>query len=69
MTEAMGLSFKRRNEERSGKTIQEGGSKAGGALHLSSQCESSVVIPGIPSARLTRDLKLNTGQRVLRFYF
>jgi hypothetical protein len=69
MTVAMALSFKRRNEERPGKTIQKGGSKAGGALRLSFPCKSSVVIPGHPSARLTHDLKLNRGQRLLRFSF
>ena len=43
--------------------------KAGGALRLSLPCKPSVVIPGSPSARqrtslvrLTRGLKLNTGQ-------
>jgi hypothetical protein len=35
---------------------------AGGALRLPLPCKSSVVIPGSPSARLTRGLKLNTGQ-------
>ena len=35
---------------------------AGGALCLSLPCKSSVVIPGSPSARLTRGLKLNNGQ-------
>ena len=67
MMRAMALPFKRRNEERSGKTIQEKGGKAGGALRLSFPCKSSVVIPGNPSARLNHDLKLNTGQRFLRF--
>ena len=43
-------------------SMQTGGSKAGGALRLSLPCKSSVVIPGSPSARLTRGLKLNTGQ-------
>ena len=43
------------------------GSKAGGVLRLSLPCKSSVVIPGSPSARLTRGLKLNTGQWLLRF--
>jgi hypothetical protein len=47
--------------------MQIRGSKAGGALRLSSPCKSSVVIPGSPSARLTRGLKLNTGQWLLRF--
>jgi hypothetical protein len=54
--------------------MQVRGSKAGGALHLSLPCKSSVVIPGSPSARqrtslvrLTRGLKLNTGQWLLRF--
>jgi hypothetical protein len=47
--------------------MQIGGSKAGGALRLSLPFKSSVVIPGSPSARLTRGLKLNTGQRLLRF--
>jgi hypothetical protein len=42
-------------------TMQMRGSKAGGALCLSSPCKSSVVIPGSPSARLTRGVKLNTG--------
>jgi hypothetical protein len=69
MIRAMALPFKRRNEERHGKTIEKGGSKAGGALHLSFPCKSSVVIPGTPSARLNHDLKLNTGQRLLRFSF
>jgi hypothetical protein len=50
-------------------TMQIRGSKAGGALRLSSPCKSSVVIPGSPSARLTRGLKLNTGQWLLRFLF
>jgi hypothetical protein len=58
----MRLSFKRRNEERAVKTIQKGGSKAGGALCLSFPFKFSVVIPGSPSARLTHALKLNTGQ-------
>jgi hypothetical protein len=31
----MGLSLKKRNEERPEKTMQKGGSKAGGALCLS----------------------------------
>ena len=48
-------------------TMQIGGSQAGGALRLSRPCESSVVIPGSPSARLNRGLKLNTGQWLLRF--
>jgi len=48
MTGAMGLSFKRRNEEGLGKTIQKGGNKAGGALSLAFPCESSVVIPREP---------------------
>ena len=48
-------------------TMQIRGSKAGGALRLSLPCKSSVVIPGSPSARLTRCLKLNTGQWLLRF--
>ena len=76
MMRAMALPFKRRNEERPGKTIQKGGSKAdqrrplaGGALRLSFPCMSSVVIPGTPSARLNHDLKLNKGQRLLRFSF
>jgi hypothetical protein len=69
MTVAMRLSFKIRNEEKPAKTIQKGGSKAGGALCPSFPCMSSVVIPGSPSARLTHDLKLNTGQRLLRFSF
>jgi len=43
------------------------GSKAGGALRLSLPCKPSVVMPGSPSARLTRGLKLNTGQWLLRF--
>jgi hypothetical protein len=47
--------------------MQIRGSKAGGALRLSLPCKSSVVIPGSPSARLTRGLKLNTGQWLLRF--
>ena len=47
--------------------MQVGGSQAGGALRLSSPCESSVVIPGSPSARLDRCLKLNTGHWLLRF--
>ena len=67
MLGAMGLSFKRRNEERQGKTIQKGGSKAGGALRLSFPCKPSVVIPGSPSARLNRGLKLNNEQWLLRF--
>jgi hypothetical protein len=48
-------------------TMQIGGSKAGGALRLSLPCKSSVVIPGSPSARLNRGLKLNTGHWLLRF--
>jgi hypothetical protein len=44
-----------------------GGRKAGGALRLSSSCEYSVIIPGSPSARLDRCLKLNTGHWLLRF--
>ena len=40
---------------------------AGGAPRLSLPCNSSVVIPGSPSARLTRGLKPNTGQWLLRF--
>jgi len=48
-------------------TMQTRGGKAGGALRLSLPCKSSVVIPGSPSARLTRCLKLNTGQWLLRF--
>jgi hypothetical protein len=47
-------------------TLQTGGGKAGGALRLSLPCKSSVVIPGRLSARLTRGLKLNTGQWLLR---
>ena len=54
--------------------MQVRGSKPGGALRLSLPCESSVVIPGNPSARqrtslvrLTHGLKLNTGQWLLRF--
>ena len=47
--------------------MQVRGRKAGGALHLSLPCKSSVVIPGSPSARLTRGLKLNTGHWLLRF--
>ena len=47
--------------------MQIRGSKAGGALRLSLPCKSSVVIPGSPSARLTRGLKPNTGQWLLRF--
>jgi len=65
----MGASLKTENEEWSGMSMQIGGSKAdqrrplaGGALRLSLPCKSSVVIPGSPSARLTRGLKLNTGQ-------
>jgi hypothetical protein len=57
-------------------TMQTRGGKAGGALRLSLPCKSSVVIPGSPSARqrtslvrLTRGLKLNTGQWLLRFLF
>ena len=76
VTVAMALPFKRRNEEKHGKTIQKGGSKAdqrrplaGGAFRLSFPCKSSVVIPGTPSARLTHGLKLNTGQRLLRFSY
>jgi hypothetical protein len=42
-------------------TMQIGGGKAGGVLRLSLPCKSFVVIPGSPSARLTRGLKLNTG--------
>ena len=42
--------------------MQIRGSKAGGALRLSLPCKSFVVIPGSPSARLDRCLKLNTGQ-------
>ena len=49
-------------------------SKAGGVLRLALPCKSSVVIPGRLSARqrtslvrLTRGLKLNTGQWLLRF--
>jgi hypothetical protein len=48
-------------------TLQIRGGKAGGALRLTLPCKSSVVIPGSPSARLTRGLKLNTGQWLLRF--
>jgi hypothetical protein len=47
--------------------MQIRGSNAGGALRLSLPCKSSVVIPGSPSARLTRGLMLNTGQWLLRF--
>jgi hypothetical protein len=47
-------------------TMLIGGGQAGGALRLSLPCKSSVVIPGSPSARLTRGLKLNTGQWLLR---
>ena len=47
--------------------MQIRGSQAGGALRLSLPCKPSVVIPGSPSARLTRGLKLNTGQWLLRF--
>ena len=47
--------------------MQIRGGKAGGALCLSLPCKSSVVIPGSPSARLTRGLKLNNGQWLLRF--
>ena len=47
--------------------MQTRGSKAGGALRLSSSCEPSVVIPGSPSARLDHGLMLNTGHRLLRF--
>jgi hypothetical protein len=43
-------------------TRQIRGSKAGGALRLLLPCKSSVVIPGSLSARLTRGLKLKTGQ-------
>jgi hypothetical protein len=46
--------------------MQLGGCKAGGALRLSLPSKSSVVIPGGPSARLNRCLKLNTGQWLLR---
>jgi len=49
--------------------MQMRAAKAGGALRLSLPCKSSVVIPGRLSARqrtslvrLTRGLKLNTGQ-------
>ena len=63
----MGVSLKTENEECSGMTMQMGGSKAGGALRLSLPCKSSVVVLGSPSARLTRGLKLNTGQWLLRF--
>jgi hypothetical protein len=48
-------------------TLQIRGSKAGGALCLSLPCKPSVVISGSPSARLTRGLKLNSGQWLLRF--
>jgi hypothetical protein len=48
-------------------SMQTRGSKAGGALRLSLPCKSSVVIPGSPSARLNRGLKLNAGQWLLRF--
>jgi hypothetical protein len=48
-------------------TMQVGGSQAGGALHLTLPCKSSVVIPGSPSARLNRGLRLNTGHWLLRF--
>ena len=58
----MGVSLKTENEEGSGKTMQIRDGKAGGALRLSLPCKSSVVIPGSPSARLTRGLKLDTGQ-------
>jgi len=47
--------------------MQIRGGKAGGALRLSLPRESSVVIPRSPSARLSRGLKLNTGQWLLRF--
>jgi hypothetical protein len=47
-------------------SMQMGGRKAGGALRLSLPCKPSVVIPGSPSARLDRGLKLNTGQWLLR---
>ena len=57
MAQAMGVSLKTENEEWSGMTLQIRGGKAGGALCLSSPCKSSVVIPGSPSARLTRGLK------------
>ena len=63
----MGVPLKTENEEWSGMTMQIRDSKAGGALRLSSPCKSSVVIPGSPSARLTRGLKLNSGQWLLRF--
>ena len=54
--------------------MQKGAVKAGGAVYLTFSSGSSVVIPGKPSARqrtslvrLNRDLKLNTGRRLLRF--
>jgi hypothetical protein len=67
--EVMWVSLKTENEELSGMTMQVRGRKAdqrrplaGGALRLTLPCKSSVVIPGSPSARLTRCLTLNTGQ-------
>ena len=65
--EVMWVSLKTENEELSGMTMQVRGRKAGGALRLTLPCKSSVVIPGSPSARLTRCLTLNTGQWLLRF--
>ena len=61
-----GLSQNRKRRV-SGEDHEDRGSKAGGALRLSLPCKSSVVIPGRLSARLTRGLKLNTGQWLLRF--
>jgi hypothetical protein len=65
----MRVSLKTENEEYPEETMQRRGSKAdqrrplaGGVLRLSLPCKSSVVIPGSPSARLTRGLKPNTGQ-------
>ena len=47
--------------------MQIEGGKAGGMLHVTFPCGPSVVIPGKLSARLTHDLKLNTGHLLLRF--
>ena len=54
--------------------MQKRAVKAGGAVHLTFSCGSSVVIPRKSSARqrtslvrLTHCLTLNTGRRLLRF--
>jgi hypothetical protein len=48
--------------------LQKGGSEGGRRGHISHfHVSPCMVIPGKPSARLTRYLKLITGQRILRF--